>query len=151
SDEIESVLDVEWSGAIAPGAQIDLVIAPTTNTAFGGDTAAIYIVNNNLAPILSYSYGACELFLGTTGNAFYQSLWSQAASEGITVLVSTGDNGSGGCDDPNTNLPVDFGLAVNGVGSTPFNIAIGGTDFNDLTNPTTYWNNSNTTGTLTSA
>ncbi|HWF37167.1 MAG TPA: S53 family peptidase [Candidatus Acidoferrales bacterium] len=151
SDEVESVLDVEWAGAVAPGATIDLVLAPTTNTAFGGDTAAIYIVDNNLAPILSYSYGACELALGTSGNLFYQNLWSQAASEGITVLVSTGDSGAAGCDDPNQNLPADFGLQVNGVGSTPFNIAVGGTDFNDFSNPTTYWNNSNSSSGLVSA
>ncbi len=146
SDEVEADLDVQWSGAVAPGATIDLVLAPTTNTAFGGDTAAIYIVDNNVAPILSYSYGACELALGTSGNAFYQGLWSQAAGEGISVLVSTGDSGAAGCDDPNVNSPADFGLQVNGVGSTPYNIAVGGTDFNDFSNPTTYWNNSNSTG-----
>ena len=108
-------------------------------------------MNSNLAPVLSYSYGACELALGTSGNAFYQGLWSQAASEGISVLVSTGDSGAAGCDDPNQNLPADFGLAVNGVGSTPFNIAVGGTDFNDFSNPTTYWNNSNNSSGLVSA
>jgi subtilase family serine protease len=149
-DEIEAVLDVEWAGALAPGAQIDLIVSPTTNTAFGGDTSAQYIVNNNLAPILSYSYGECELDLGTSVNAFYQQLWSQAASQGITVLVSTGDNGSAGCENPDpTNLttaqPATTGLAVNGVGSTPFNVAVGGTDFNDLSNPATYWGSTNST------
>jgi subtilase family serine protease len=151
SDEVEAALDVEWAGAVAQGAQIDLVLAPTTNTAFGGDTASMYIVDNNLAPILSYSYGSCELALGTSGNAFYQQLWSQAATEGITVIVSTGDSGSAGCDDPNENSPADFGLQVNGVGSTPSNIAVGGTDFNDFSNPTTYWNTSNASGSLSSA
>ncbi len=149
-NEVEAVLDVEWAGAVAPGAQIDLVVSPSTNTAFGGDTSAQYIVNNNLAAVLSYSYGACELDLGTSGNAFYQQLWSQAASQGITVLVSTGDNGSAGCENPDPNnlttaQPAATGLAVNGVGSTPFNIAVGGTDFNDLSNPTTYWGSTNST------
>jgi subtilase family serine protease len=97
-DEGEAVLDVEWAGAVAPGASIDLVVSPSTNTAFGADTSAQYIVNNNLAPILSYSYGECELFLGTALNTFYSNLWSQAATQGITVLVSTGDSGSAGCD-----------------------------------------------------
>ena len=153
-DEIEAVLDVEWSGAVAPGAKIDLVVSPSTNTAFGGDTSASYIINNNLAPILSYSYGVCELYLGTSGNAFYQQLWGQAASQGITVLVSTGDNGSAGCEFPNANntnvsQEATTGLAVSGVASTPYDIAIGGTDFNDAPNPTTYW--TNTSGTLSSA
>jgi len=150
-DECEAVLDVEWAGAVATGAKIDLVVSPTTNTSFGGDTSALYIINNNLAGIISYSYGACELELGTAGNTFYQMMWSQAASQGITVLVSTGDNGAAGCDAPDpknvtTAQPATMGLAVNGVGSTPFNVAVGGTDFSDVTNPTTYWNNSNTTG-----
>jgi subtilase family serine protease len=153
-DEIEAVLDAEWSGAVAPGAKIDLVVSPSTNTAFGGDTSAIYIINNNLAPVLSYSYGLCELYLGTGGNAFYQQIWSQAATQGITVLVSTGDNGSAACEDPDPNYvssaqPATTGLAVNGVGSTPYNIAVGGTDFNDSANPTTYW--TNTSGTINSA
>ena len=147
-NECEAVLDVEWAGAIATGAKIDLVVSPSTNTAFGGDTSAQYIINNNLAAILSYSYGACELQLGTAGNMFYQSLWSQAASQGITVLVSTGDTGSAGCENPNPNntsqaQPATTGLEVNGVASTPFNIAVGGTDFNDLFNPDPYWSSTN--------
>jgi len=153
-DECEAVLDVEWSGAVATGATIDLVVSPSTNSTFGGDTSAQYIVNNNLAPILSYSYGQCELFLGTSGNTFYQQLWSQAAAQGITVLVSTGDNGSSACDplDPSVTIdnPAQFGLAVNGVSSTPYNIAVGGTDFNDFSNPTTYWSASNASGTQAS-
>lgn len=156
-DETEAVLDAEWSGAVAPGATVDLVVSPSTNTSFGGDTSAVYIVNdmNPIPAILSFSYGECELGLGTSGNAFYDSLWSQAAGEGITVLVSTGDSGSAGCDSVNSHVsgaqPAQYGLAVNGVASTPFNVAVGGTDFNDFSNPTTYWNTSNASGTQASA
>jgi subtilase family serine protease len=150
-DEGEAVLDVEWSGAVAPGAKIDLVVSPSTNTTFGGDTSAQYIINNsnNLgATILGYSYGACELDLGTAGNAFYQGLWSQAQALGITVVVATGDNGSAACENPNPNdlataQPATTGLAVNGISSTPYNIAVGGTDFNDAFNPATYWSSTN--------
>jgi subtilase family serine protease len=153
-DEVEAVLDVEWSGAIAPAAQIDLVVSASTDTTFGGDTSAQYIIDNdnniggptNPPPILSFSYGECELGIGTTGNQFYNTLWQQAASEGITVLVSTGDNGSAGCDIIEVNgppaQPAQFGLEVNGVASTPYDVAVGGTDFNDP-NPGTYWGTSN--------
>jgi subtilase family serine protease len=163
SDEEEAILDAEWSGAVAPGATIDLVSAATTTTTFGGDAAAVFVVDCQVtssscsaalpAKILSYSYGACELFLGTSGNQFYQGLWSQAASEGITVLASTGDSGSAGCDDPNENEPAEYGIAVNGVGSTPYNLAVGGTDFNDLTlaQANTYFNASNNGTTQASA
>jgi subtilase family serine protease len=157
-DEGEAVLDAEWAGGVAPGANIDLVVSPTTTAAFGGDTSAQYIVNNKLAPILSYSYGLCELFLGNSLNSFYNSLWQQAAGEGITVLVSTGDSGSAGCDAADytqaTAQPAVYGLQVNGIASTPYNVAVGGTDFNDFNYPSqtsTYWNSTNATTTLASA
>ncbi len=150
-DEGEAVLDVQWSGAVAPAAKIDLVVSPSTNTTFGGDTSAQYIINNSNtlgATILGYSYGACELDLGTAGNTFYQQLWSQAAGQGITVVVATGDNGSAACENPNPNnlvtaQPATTGLAVNGISSTPYDIAVGGTDFNDAFNPATYWSSTN--------
>lgn len=145
-DEIEAILDVEWAGAIAPAAMIDLVVSPTTNTTSGIDTSAQYIVDHNLAPIMSVSYGLCELDLGTAGNSFHNMLWQQAAAEGITVLVSTGDNGSAGCDILQVNgqatQAATQGLEVNGLASTPYNVAVGGTDFNDPT-PSTYWSTSN--------
>jgi subtilase family serine protease len=146
-DETESDLDVQWAGAVAPQAQIIFVTTQTTNTDFvaGVDASAQYIVDNNVAPVLSESYGACEQALTTSGNAFYNSLWQQAAAEGITVLIASGDNGSAGCDDPNTETSAINGLAVSGFASTPFNISVGGTDFDDKANPTTYWNATNTT------
>src|SRR5437773_9607669 len=91
--ETEADLDVEWSGAVAKGATIKLVVAQSTETSFGVDLAAEYAVDNNLAPILSESFGACELALGTVGNQFYNLLWQQAAAQGITVFVASGDNG----------------------------------------------------------
>jgi len=82
-DEGESDLDVEWAGAIAPKAKIILVTTPFTDTdGIGGvDSSAEYIVDNNVAPVLSESYGACESGLGTAANAFYNALWQQAAAQ----------------------------------------------------------------------
>lgn len=138
TDETESDLDVEWASSIAKGATIDLVVSASTNTTAGVDLSAEYIVENNLAPVLSESYGACELEMGRAGNLFYQQLWQQAAAQGITVFVSTGDSGSAVCDQNAPN--VTQGLSVNGIASTPYNVAVGGTDFNDLQNPSAYWN-----------
>jgi len=56
------------------------------------DLAAAYAIDNEVAPILTYTYGGCEAALGPTGNAFYNALWQQAAAEGITVVVAAGDN-----------------------------------------------------------
>ena len=155
SDETEAVLDSEWSAAVAPSANINLVVSPSTNTVFGGDISAVDIIDNNLGEIMSYSYGACEPELtgsySVTGaahnpyssaNAFYAAEWQQAASQGITVIVAAGDNGSAGCDLVEVNAPSSpavGGLQVNGVASTQYDVAVGGTDFNDLSNPGNYF------------
>jgi subtilase family serine protease len=156
-DETEAIFDVEWSGAVAKNAKIDLVASKDATTTAGIDLSAEYIVNQKLAPILSESYGQCELQLGSSGNTFYSNLWSQAASEGITVSISSGDNGSDGCDFPPSSTSVTgaqegvYGLGVNGLASTPYNVAVGGTDFNDHVTPNSFWSSSNASGTLASA
>jgi len=147
-EETEADLDVQWSGATAKGAVIDFVVSESTETDQGIDLSAEYIIDNNIAHVMSESYGACEAEIGSSGNEFYEFLWEQAAAQGLTVIISAGDEGSAGCDDPDLPSPnvadSGFGLAVNGLASTPFNVAIGGTDF-DITQPTTqtyqstYW------------
>ncbi len=146
-EEVESVLDVSWSGAVAKNATVDFVVSETTETTQGIDLSAIYIIDQNLAPVMSESYGFCEAGLGSY-NSFYYFLWEQAAVQGITVLLSAGDGGSAGCDDFNTASASQYGLAVSGYASTPFNVAVGGTDFDQTANASTYWNATNnaTTG-----
>ena len=144
-DEVEADLDVEWSGAVAPKATIDLVISASTVTTDGVDLSAAYIVDNNLAPVMSVSFGQCEQLLGPAENAFYTSLWQQAATQGISVFVASGDDGAAGCDNP-ALAPATGGLAVSGLASTPFNTAVGGTEFNENGNDSSFWNSSNTTG-----
>ena len=148
-DESEANIDVQWSGAVAKNATIKFVTSQSTETTDGVDLSALYIVDHNLAGVMSESYGQCELGLGTAGNQFYNQLWQQAAAQGITVFISTGDNGSAGCDFGDGSA--QFGLAVNGIASTPYNLAIGGTDFDDFTNPTLYWNVVNDPSTQVSA
>jgi len=152
-DEIEAAIDVQWSGAAAPQAAINLVVSGSTETSDGVDLSALYIVDRNLAPVMSESFGQCEAALGSAGNQFYRALWEQAASQGISVFVSSGDNGSAGCDFNQGFVPqpAQFGLEVSGLASTPFNVAVGGTDFNDFSNPQTYWNISNDPTTQESA
>ena len=153
-DEGESDLDVQWAGAVAPGAKIIMVATQLTDTdGLGGvDSSAQYIVDNNVAGILSESYGSCESGLGTAGNAFHNSLWQQAAAQGITVVVSAGDNGSAGCSDPNSeswsgqDATLTPGIAVSGIASTPYNVAMGGTDFNQSGLETKYWTSANSSG-----
>jgi hypothetical protein len=153
NEETEADLDVEWTGAVAKNATIDFVVSETTESTAGIDLSALYIVDNNLAPILSESYGGCEAALGTSGNAFYSSLWEQAAAQGITVVLASGDSGSAGCDSGNAGeLSAQFGLAVSGLASTPFNVSVGGTSFDlNAANFATYWSQTNAPTTFASA
>jgi subtilase family serine protease len=155
-DEGESDLDVEWAGAVAPAAQILLVVSQTTDSnpsqvTQGVDLSALYVIDNNIAPVMSESYGICESALGKTGNPFYNAMWQQAAAQGITVVVSTGDNGSAGCDPTTNPNAATAGLAVSGFASTPYNVAVGGTDFNQFNIETQYWNSTNAPTTQLSA
>ncbi|MGB8477031.1 MAG: Ig-like domain repeat protein [Candidatus Acidiferrum sp.] len=137
--EGESDLDVEWAGAVAPGATIDFVTSESTETTAGIFLSAAYIVDNNLAGVMSESFGGCEQLMGTL-NQFHNTLWEQAAAQGITVMVSAGDGGSAGCDNFNTQQTATRGLAVSGFASTPYNVSVGGTDFDDAGIQSQYWN-----------
>jgi len=134
-DKVENTLDVEWAGAVAKGATIKFVTTASTAGNDGAFSSAAYIIDNNIATIMSFSYGTCELGLGTAGNAAVNSLWQQGATEGITIFVASGNQGSAGCD--------GGGPAVNGASSTPYNVAVGGTDLNWINSSTSYWNTSN--------
>ncbi len=151
-EEVEADLDVQWSGAVAKGATIDFVVSQSTETTPGIDLSAFYIIDNDLAPVMSESYGPCEASLGAGGNTFHSTLWEQAAAQGITVLISAGDSGSATCDYALSPAGVALsGLSVNGLASTPFDVAVGGTDFNDPNDLQTYWNVTNSSPSQSSA
>jgi hypothetical protein len=146
SSEGEADLDVEWSGAVAKGAQIVLVVSenPLTFGAAGNDLSALYIVDNNVAPVMSVSFLACEAQFPTV-SSFYTALWGQAAAQGITAMVASGDAGSAGCDNFNTASDAVDGLSVNAIASTAYNVAVGGTDFDDVGVETNFFLNNNIT------
>jgi hypothetical protein len=150
ADATEATVDVEWAGALAKNAQIIYVPAASTSASDGIYLSAQYIVDNNLAPVVTVSYGVCESALGTAGNLFVSSLWEQAASQGMSVFVSAGDTGAAGCDAPSSTTATG-GAAVNGLCSTPYNVCVGGTQFNDTANPGLYWNSANASTTQASA
>lgn len=143
-DQDESTLDVEWSGAIAPEASVKFVVEASTAATDGVDLAATYIVNHALAPVVSVSYGSCEQYMGTTELTFYHSLWEQAAAQGMSVFVASGDAGAAGCNTgPETT---GEGTAVNGLCSSPYSTCVGGTEFNEGTVPGEYWGTANSAG-----
>jgi subtilase family serine protease len=151
-EESEADVDLQWAGAVAPGAFVDYVACASTNTIAGVDLAGIYAVNNLSKTVSSFSlsYGVCEVglaenqFPGFQNNAFYNRLWQQAVAQGQTVNISAGDSGDDTCE--RGAEAAQLGLSVNGIASTPYDVAAGGTDFTDnYTNnfaltPTQYWN-----------
>jgi hypothetical protein len=133
-EEGEADIDLQWAGAVAPGATLDFVACKSTGTTAGVDLAASYAVNNLASSISSFSvsYGICEQVLPAGGfgaPSFYTALWEQAAAQGQTVVVSAGDSGDDVCD--RGAKDATSGWNVNGLASTPFNVAAGGTDFSD--------------------
>jgi len=149
-DESEADLDVEWAGSIAKNATIDLVVANNSYASNGIFGAAEYAISNNLAPLLNVSYAACEQQFATASNQFINLIWEQAASQGITVLVASGDAGAATCD-RNNSVALN-GNAVNGLASTPYDVAVGGTDFSGNFPATSkYWNSTNDPTTQASA
>jgi subtilase family serine protease len=99
-------------------------------------------VDNLVAPIMSTSFSACEAFLGPAGNAFFNNIYEQAAAEGISAFVSTGDNGPAACSFTENNAPAQL-AGVSGLASTPFNTAVGGTQFSEKGLDAIFWSANN--------
>lgn len=140
-DQDEATLDVEWSGAVAPGAVVKLVAGASTATTDGVDLAAQYAVNHAVAPVVSTSYGSCEREMSATELNFYDALWEQAASQGMSVFVASGDAGAADCD--SATEASGSGAGVNGLCSSPYATCVGGTEFNEGSVPGRYWAGSN--------
>jgi hypothetical protein len=130
-NDAEAILDAEWASASAPSAGIVMAACADTQTTFGGLIAMQNLINGSSAPpsIMSISYGQCETINGTAANATYNSTYQQAVTEGVSVFVAAGDSGAAGCD--NNVAASSYGIGVNAFASTPYNVAVGGTDFSD--------------------
>jgi pseudomonalisin len=149
-DEGEGILDVEWSGAVAPDATINFVISKSTSSTDGTTLSAEYIVDHNLSPVMSMSFGLCESFAGPTLLHLLDGLFAQAAAQGISVFVSSGDAGAAGCDNPHTSTKATHGAAINGLCSSPNDVCVGGSELNDSP-ASEFWKPSNNPVTLESA
>jgi subtilase family serine protease len=143
-DDYEATLDAEWASAAAPDATIVLASCSDTNATFGGLFAVQNLINSSSPPqIISISYGYCEAANGAAANAAYYTAYQQATGEGISVFVSAGDEGAASCDAGAG--AATHGIGVSGFASTPYNVAVGGTDFVDTYQGTSlsYWNSTN--------
>lgn len=143
AEEAEATLDTAWSDAVSPNSIVNLVVSASTNSTDGVDLSEVYIIDNNLADVMSESFGDCEADETSADASAIASLAQQAAAQGITYLVSSGDSGAAGCDDPNTENVARRPPSVNILASTPYTIAVGGTMFNENGQDSTYWGATN--------
>ena len=126
----ESDLDLEWAGAVARNATIIFV------TAYDVMTAVQYAIDQNIAPVISLTYGECELEALPSDKGMFQQWAQQANAQGITWFSASGDAGAADCNDAQNP-----GLAVDLPGAVPEVTSVGGTEFAEGSG--TYWNVAN--------
>lgn len=124
-DRAEATLAAAWAGAAAPGAQILLAPAASTSATDGVDLSLAGLIDRDQANIIAVGYSACEAALSPAHQAFYSALYQQAAAEGITIVAAAGDGGAAACTPAGASAPVNTGLAVNALASTPWNTVVG--------------------------
>ncbi len=114
---VEADFDLEWSGAVARNATLIYV------NSINAGLSALYAVDSNLAPVMSFSFGICE----QESSPVIRTVAQQAAAQGITWMVASGDSGAAGCDVPFFGQQASKGLAVSVFASMPEVTAVGGT------------------------
>ena len=127
-DQDEANLDIEFSGAVARNATV--IFVTSTDVV----VSAQYAINNNLAPVLSMSYGDCESDTGSSGSEgliALQALAQQGNAQGITWLAASGDSGAADCYLDGLRGNAGGELAVDAPGSIPEVTSVGGTEMNE--------------------
>jgi len=134
-DEGEADLDLEWAGAVARFATLIFVYSDDA------DYSAYYAIDNDLAPVISESFGLCEYQVGSNrmGLGTYQVEAQKGNALGITWVVSSGDSGAAGCDYQVAIATQGFGVSL--PASIPEVTAVGGTGFDE--GGLSYWSSAN--------
>ena len=152
-DEAESDLDLEYAGTIAPGATI-LFVYTGNNANFNVWNSLEYAIKNNVAPIISMSYGLCELQLGQASyNTLNNTYLAQAATQGQTVISASGDSGSADCVGTG-NVTTAASLGVDFPATSQYVTGMGGSEFptaDVAAGNSTFWSSNGTTDVLSSA
>jgi len=139
--QIEATLDIDRVLGTAPGANAKLVVSADNTNGNGIQIATQYAIQNNLAQIVTISFSGCEVSTGKSATSFYDSLFSQAAAQGISVFVGSGDSGAAGCDTPFTAPPLVQQKSTNYICASGYATCVGGTEFVEGTGQ--YWSTSN--------
>ena len=133
ADQIEANLDLEWSGAVARNASIVYVYSQNVFESLQ------YAIDQNLAPVVSMSYGGCEM----QGSTTLRTLAQQANAQGITWMNASGDSGAAGCDTSGAPVAIQ-GLSATFPADIPEVTAVGGTEFSESNAASgSYWSPQN--------
>jgi subtilase family serine protease len=146
TDQLEATLDVTRAGSVAPGATIDLVVSANAAGTDGVIIAIQHVVDTNLAQVMSISFSACEQSTGQAATSLLDGIFSQAAAQGMSIFVGSGDSGVAGCDKNFTAPPSSQSVSTNAICSSGYVTCVGGTQFADTANPNAYWSPSNLPG-----
>jgi uncharacterized protein (TIGR03437 family) len=135
----EALLDVEYAGSIAPRATLVYVYATNVWAALA------YAVDQDLAPVLSSSYGYCEPKISSNpanSAAAFRALAQQAVTQGMTLVSASGDSGAADCEQQgNSSIRGTNGPAVDLPASVPEVTGVGGSAF--LEGSGHFWDTSN--------
>ena len=153
ADQVEATADVDWISSMAPQADVKLVVSAIfgKNDSDGLHDDAQYLVQSKPAPaqVIVVSFHVCEAEAGPSESDFWDGIFSQAAMEGISAFVSSGDGGAAGCDSKFQRPPANPApLSINAVCASGNETCVGGTEFNDAGDPSKYWSGSNGSGLL---
>ena len=146
TDEGEALLDVGRVIGTAPGVQADLVVSGTAGGYDGIYVAAQYEVQTLRDPVMNISFGSCEVYAGASGVTMWDTLFAQAAAEGISVFVSAGDSAAGYCATQFATPPAYQFRSVNYICASSYATCAGGTELVDTVNPAQYWSATNAPG-----
>jgi subtilase family serine protease len=140
-DQAEATLDVQRAGSVAPNATIDLIVSGDMNSDDGVNISIDYAVDHDPVPakVLSISFTSCEADNSLAVAQSLDSFFGQAAAEGISVFVASGDAGVAGCASLDSAPQPGEPKSTNILCSSQYVTCVGGTDFADTTNPDAYW------------
>ncbi|GEO26411.1 hypothetical protein AAC03nite_21960 [Alicyclobacillus acidoterrestris] len=131
-DDEEASLDLQWAGAIAPGAKLIVYEANAGQTFETFADAVIaslkYVLDDttHTPSVLSISYGDAESSFDQDALTQIADLIEQLSQKGVTVCISSGDQGAYGMHDTR-GVPERHADAP---ASVPFAVAVGGTHLN---------------------
>jgi hypothetical protein len=127
-EDEEASLDAEWINATAPSANL-IFMSCDQKPDNGIFSSMAALIDNSLSDAMSLSYGETELAYNSSDYSAQDTLYAQAASQGQSIFISSGDSGSDTADQ-NTNGTATSGINVSAFGAPTVTVT-GGTDFSD--------------------